>query len=219
MQNNRFMLQLGAVFSVLFALFCLWQAPGILTGKLTAEEINQHLAVAEKNLTFENKERVMKGLRKWAEADDGKPVYMVNVMRYYDKLNRLPGTPDFQGTPQESNKLYEDAAVPMLTKNAGSLIYGSETQGANVLAIGDSPAMDNWNRVLVVRYPNRRAFLQLLSDPAYAPIEPYKLMALEVMLIPTSGDVVLPDLRVLLGGLLVIAFLLIGWRRAARHTV
>src|SRR5215213_6933045 len=45
-------------------------------------------------------------LRAWAEADDGKPVYMLNLMRYYDELRPFPGAPDFQGSPEESNTLY-----------------------------------------------------------------------------------------------------------------
>ena len=40
----------------------------------------------------------------------------------------------------------------------------------------------------------RRAFLELLSDPAYAPIEPYKFMALEVALVPVAAEAIVPDL-------------------------
>ena len=42
------------------------------------------------------------------------------------------------------------------------------------------------------RFPSRRAFLSLLADPAYGPVEPYKKMALELVLVPVSGEVVLP---------------------------
>lgn len=67
----------------------------------------------------------------------------------------------------------------------------------------------------VARYPNRRTFLKLLSDPAYAPMEPYKFIALEMDLVPVSGDKVIPDLRWLVGGGLVFIFLVVGWIRAA----
>jgi len=43
-------------------------------------------------------------------------------------------------------------------------------------------------RLLVLRYPSRRAFLDLLSDPRYRKIEPYELMALAVVLTPTTGE-------------------------------
>jgi hypothetical protein len=65
-----------------------------------------------------------------------------------------------------------------------------------------------WGQVTVVRYPNRRTLLKLLSDPAYAPAEPYKFMAMELDLVPVSGRIVIPDLRWLLGGGFIILFLL-----------
>lgn len=219
MNNTRFLSMLASVFVAIFVAFCLWQAPGIITGKLTKVEIDHHLALAEKQLVFpsiDGKQRIFKRLRAWAEADDGKPFYMLNLMRLYDKVNRFPGTPDFNGTPAELNQLYENLATPMLLKNAGSLPFGSNTQGPPVFPIGAEPAFDDWSRVLVVRYVNRRAFLQLISSPDYAKIEPYKMMALEVLLVPTSGDVVLPDLRVILGASLLVIFLLIGWMRSVR---
>ena len=52
----------------------------------------------------------------------------------------------------------------------------------------------------MVRYPSRRTFLELLSHPSYAPLEPYKFMALEIDLVPVSGDKVIPDMRWLVGG-------------------
>ena len=45
-----------------------------------------------------------------------------------------------------------------------------------------------WGRLAVIRYPNRRTFFKLLSDPGYAPMEPYKFTALEIDLVPASGD-------------------------------
>ena len=57
--------------------------------------------------------------------------------------------------------------------------------------------------------------MKLLSDPAYAPMEPYKFIALEMDLVPVSGDKVIPDLRWLVGGGLVFIFLVVGWIRAA----
>jgi hypothetical protein len=41
-----------------------------------------------------------------------------------------------------------------------------------------------------------------LSDPAYPDIEPLNIMALEAVLVPVAGDVVIPEVRWLLGGML-----------------
>jgi hypothetical protein len=69
--------------------------------------------------------------------------------------------------------------------------------------------------VIVMRYPSRRAVLELFADPAYAPFEPYKLMALQVVLTPMQGEMVVPELRWLVGGALLLLFMAIGWLRAA----
>ena len=82
---------------------------------------------------------------------------------------------------------------------------------------GFGPAIDDWNRILVVRYPSRRAFFELLTDPQWLKVAPYKIAALEIVLVPTWGQVVVPDLRWVVGGACLIVFLGAGWLRAARH--
>ena len=83
--------------------------------------------------------------------------------------------------------------------------------------IGREPELDDWSRVLVVRYPSRRAFMDLLSDPAYAPAMPYKLMALKLVLTPMRAELVVPPLHWLVGVVSLILFLSVGWLRAARR--
>jgi hypothetical protein len=65
--------------------------------------------------------------------------------------------------------------------------------------------------------PSFRAFLDLVSDPEYLKVMPYKLAALKVALVPVSGGPVLPDLRWVVGDGCVAVFLLAGWVRAARR--
>lgn len=103
----------------------------------------------------------------------------------------------------------------LLVKVGGYALYAGEVQGSNLL--GFAPGLDQWGRVPLVRYPSRRAFLDLVTDPAYAPIAPYKFMALDIVLTPTSSELVLPNLWVAAGALLLIVFLATGWFRAARR--
>jgi hypothetical protein len=72
-----------------------------------------------------------------------------------------------------------------------------------------------WGNMTVVRYPSRRTFLKLISHRAYAPLAHYKLIAMELDLVPVSSGTVVPDLRWLVGGGFVIVFLLLGWIRLA----
>ena len=62
--------------------------------------------------------------------------------------------------------------------------------------LGSLTALTWENRSLtVVRYPSRRTFLKLISHPTYAPLAPYKFIAVELDLVPVSRGTIVPDLR------------------------
>lgn len=215
--SKRFEWALGAIFVALWLASWLWQNPGALGGRIGAQDRARFLAGVEK-LPFPPQDRaeMVKRLGAWIDSDDGKPVYMLNLMRFYPELNRFPGSLAFQGTPQQSNAIYESTAIPMLFKLGGYPVYAGTMRAKNILEY--KPELDDWSRLLVVRYPSRRAFMELVSDPAYAKVAPYKLMALSVTLSPTTSEMVIPELSLLAGAVLLIAFLAIGWARAARRT-
>jgi uncharacterized protein (DUF1330 family) len=214
MKRHGFEITLGAIFLGIFYRFWSWLTP---RKKLTQEEIDRYLAAVEQQVPQPEGEmpEFLARLRAWAEADDGKPLYMLNLMRYYDQLRTFSGAPEFQGTPEESNALYEKRATRMLFRLGGYAMLAGSAHGKNLMTY--EPELDDWSRVLLVRYPSRRAFLSLLADPAYGPIEPYKVMALKVVLTPVSGELVIPDMRAVVGGALLSLFLAVGWLRAARR--
>lgn len=216
MKTHRFELGLAAAFLALFAAFWLWQNPGLSGAGMSKPEIERYMSAAAK-LPFPAEEQgeLMTRLRSWLENDDGKPVYMLNLMRFYPQLRAIPGAPDFQGTPQQSNAHYEDAAMRLLLKSGAYPVYAGNGAGPNLIGFGAQ--IDHWSRVLVVRYPSRRAFAELLADPAYAPIEPYKMMAVKLGLAPQAREIVLPDMTWVAGTLLLVLYLAIGWQRAARR--
>ncbi len=213
---KRFELTLAALFLLLFTAFWLWQTPGLIRGKLSAAEIDAYLAAIERNLVAPDalKQQALSDLRAWAERDDAKPVFMLNLMRYYAELQSFPGVAEFHGSPAESNAHYEARVMPLALADGDYPIYGGDAEGGNLF--GHVPGADNWSRILVMRYPSRRHFLRLLGNPAYGPLLPYKLAALELSLVPTRAELLLPDLRIAFGALLLAIFLATGWRRAAR---
>ncbi len=224
MSKHRFELAVAIVLAVVFAVFWWWQTPGS-SGKLTRSEVDSYIRKIEPRMPMDPTEKaeVLSRFRAWGEADDGQPVYMLNLMRYFDRLKRVPGTEAFQGTPAQANAYYESIALPLVARLGTYPVVGGEVAGvpgragvlhSNLLAFDTE--IDDWSRVLVMRYPNRRAFFDLISDPAYLDVMPYKLAALKVALIPVRGEVVVPDLRWIVGMVLLTAFLAIGWLRAAR---
>jgi uncharacterized protein (DUF1330 family) len=210
---------LGAVLAAAFFAVWVWQS----AGKLSQAELHHYIGILEKELPQEMEDRAefIARLRAWGENDDGRPVFMLNLMRYHDQLKPFPGAPT-SGTPAEVNAQYEAATTPMLIKRGGyPLVAGPTTRirsgqnpESNLMVF--NPDKDNWDRVVIVRYPGRRTFLDLLASPDYIKVMPYKLSSLEVVLTPVSGELVIPDLRWIVGGGCLAFFLVVGWVRAAR---
>jgi hypothetical protein len=214
MKQYRFPILFGTILAKLFTAFCFWHSPR--RRKLTREEIDNYMAIIEKlpARAAEGIQAFTSRIRPWAEADDGKPVFMLNLIRFYPQLHTFTGAPEFKGTPEEANAYYEKSITPLWLSHAAYPVFAGASQAKNLINI--HPEKD-WGRVVVCRYPSRRAFLKLLSDPSYAPMEPYKFIALEIDLVPVSGEIVVPDLRLIIGGSLLVLFLAVNWLRAARR--
>jgi hypothetical protein len=216
MKRYRFEALLALIFIVLWLLLWRWQNPGAEREKIKPQEVAAYLQAVEK-LPFPPEERagMLRSLESWMAADDGKPLYMLNLMRYHAQVRSFPGSINFKGTPQQANQRYEDGAIALLLKVGGYPTYAGVPQGKNILE--QRSELDDWGRVLLVRYPSRRAFLDLVTSPAYRSVAPYKLMALSVVLTPTTPEILMPELPWLAGALFVVALLATGWVRAARR--
>jgi hypothetical protein len=214
MNHYLFPIVLAAAFVAFYWIFCRWYSQG--GGKLTKAEIDRYIAIIEKlPLPAEGIKAVCARIRPWAEADDGKPVYMLNMISFFKTLHKLPGAPEFKGTPQEANMYYEKAITPLWLSHAAYPTFAGVPQAKNLVNI--QPERE-WGEVIICRYPNRRTFLTLLADPAYGPKAPYKFIAEGLDLVPVAAHRIIPDLHVLVGISLLILFLAINWLRAAMVT-
>ena len=206
-----FELILAAVLVILYLAFWAWHSQG--SGKLTQAEIDQYVANIEKlPLPEKAVQAFITRLRSWAEADDGKPVYMFNLIHFFPKLQPFPGAPDFKGTPEQANAYYEKRLIWLWLSHASYPTFIGVPQAKNVINMQPERT---WGNMTVVRYPNRRTFLKLISHPGYAPLAAYKFMAVELDLVPVSKGMVVPDLRWVVGASFVMIFLLVGWLRLA----
>jgi hypothetical protein len=140
MSPYMFEIILGAILLSIFLGFWFWHSP--IKRKLTLDEIDRYLAVVAK-LPFpaEDKQESLARLRAWAESDDGRPFYMLNFMRYFPELRRFPGTPDFQGTPEQANEFYEKGVRSLLFRRAGYPMVAGQAQGKNLIHVPS--ALDN----------------------------------------------------------------------------
>jgi hypothetical protein len=204
-----FELILAAALIVLYVAFWAWHSQG--SGKLTQAEIDQYVAIIETLPLLEKAvEAFIARLRPWAEADDGKPVYVFNLIHFFPKLQPFPGAPDFKGTPEQANARYEKNLIWLWLSHASYPTFIGAPQARNLINMQPERT---WGNMTVVRYPSRRTFLKLISHPTYAPLAPYKFIAVELDLVPVSSGTIVPDLRWLVGGGFVVVFLLVEWIR------
>src|SRR5512143_3752703 len=115
MERYRIEIGLALVMAAVFALVWHWQAPG---RTLTRADVDAYLhrIAAGVELPGNEKAEILDHLRAWGEADDGRPVFMLHLMRYYDVARSMPGRPDVAGSPRDLNARYEAVAVPKLLR-------------------------------------------------------------------------------------------------------
>ncbi len=106
--------------------------------------------------------------RELAAAEDEGPVVMLNLLKY--KAQADAG----DATGEEAYREYGDTAVAMIEKRGGRVIWAGR---ADQILIGD-PAAD-WDTVLLVEYPSRAAFLDMVSQPEYQDAHKHRESGLE----------------------------------------
>ena len=77
---------------------------------------------------------------------------------------------------------YGEAVVPLVQDVGGQVVW-SGSCGDPVIG----PQEGEWDAVLLVRYPSRRAFLDMISSPAYGDAHPHRVAAIaDSRLIPCT---------------------------------
>jgi uncharacterized protein (DUF1330 family) len=110
-------------------------------------------------------------LKRFLAEDDGQPVTMLNLLRFKADGGR------------ESYDKYARAIIPFLRKVGGEVVYLGDTSTPLVAPESDTA----WDAVLLVRYPNRRAFSAMVADPDYQEITALRTEALEAAVLqPTA---------------------------------
>jgi uncharacterized protein (DUF1330 family) len=216
MQRLRFELVLGVVFLGLFVAVVAWLTPSLWHARMTAAEVDHYVAEMDAHLALPTAEKAdfIARVRAWATADDGEPVLMLNLMRYYDTLQSLPAPLEFNGTPAQANAMYEAVVAPLALRRGEYPLLAGSVQGGNL--VGYEPALDHWDHVVIMRAPSRRAFVEFMADPEYGAVAAYKTVAAKVLLIPVTPELAIPDLRYAVGSTLFALYFFICWVRRVR---
>jgi hypothetical protein len=90
--------------------------------------------------------------------DQDGPVWMVNLMRYRERAEYADGRPT-ELTGQQADDLY--APFDSLAAVGAEIVFFGEVE---TQLLGDQPA---WDRIAVVKYPTRRAFVDMQQRPEF----------------------------------------------------
>lgn len=197
-------IELALCLMVLYLAFLLWHEPWFSRRLLSGE------AVARLSGKFGQMEQGEKDrFEAFMDSDDGRPFYMVNLMRYREKAQYRDGdkvAEDVRGlTGREAGRYYNRAVIPALLWRGCYPVFASR-KIANLFSAG--PGTDFFEEVVIVRYRSRRDMLNMIASPRFLRGIPHKWASLEKTVVIPSRLVLLFDLRVIVALLLLAAYVL-----------
>lgn len=110
-------------------------------------------------------------LKRYLSEDPGGPVVMLNLLRFTDGGRALYA------------RYAEALQTTFLPRYGGEVLYAGD---------GDTPLVaesgQQWDAVVLVRYPSRKAFSAMVADPEYQQVTELRTQALtEAVLQPTTA--------------------------------
>ena len=109
---------------------------------------------------------------------DRGPVVMVNLVRFRKRAA------DGDGTGWDAYLQYSAATMPLIKARGGTVLWAGNAEGA---AFGDE-GTNRWDYVVLVRYPSRRAFLEMMTSPEYAKANVHREAAVDDHVIIASTE-------------------------------
>mgnify|MGYP006075702213 CR=1 FL=1 len=107
-----------------------------------------------KNAVSSNNEQIAG----FSEPDDGKPIYMVNLLKFKDKAEYRDGR-ETDLTGEEAYALYSTEVRELLQEFGGGGTFSGEVRR---LMLGEVEEL--WDKVAIAMYPSRTAMLQMMQS-------------------------------------------------------
>ena len=107
------------------------------------------------------------------EEGKDQPIYMVNLLKFKDKAT-YPDKRETDLTGEEAYAVYGQEVRKHLEKVGAKPIFSGKVSR---LMLGE--VEDLWDTVAIAMYPNRKAMLDMLSDPEYIKSAQHRVAGLE----------------------------------------
>ena len=98
-----------------------------------------------------------------ADGHEG-PVVMLNLVQFRDRAA------DGDGSGRDAYVRYSRGFVPLLKRCGGTILWAGDVTG---VALGDDDA-DDWDYAVLVQYPDRQSFVDVMTSAEYAAINVHR---------------------------------------------
>lgn len=191
----------NVIFSALYGLFLLWQNRWF-SKPLTSAEVDTYLAKLQADDSeIQTADTDEASFHAFLRADDGKPFYMVNLMRYREKSRYPDGSHPEIKTGQQANALYGKAVVKELLKRGSYPVFLSRKL-ANLYHAGEGT--DFFQEVGIIRYRSRRDLLEMATSERFKSAEPHKWASMEKTVVVPTRKLILLDPTVIIPAFLLL---------------
>jgi uncharacterized protein (DUF1330 family) len=106
-------------------------------------------------------------------VSDDTPIVMINLLKFRDHANYPPDSGFTPCTGREAYQRYAAAAGPIIGKLGGGLQWV-----ADVKCVVIGPVSESWDEALLVKYPTRKSFMDMVAMPEYQKIGVHRTAAL-----------------------------------------
>lgn len=96
------------------------------------------------------------------DSDLEAPVVMLNLLKFAERAGGDGGDGGDEQSGRDSYTRYGDRVRSMLEKVGGRILW--QGRADSVVIGGDA---DDWDAVILVEYPSRKAFIDMTSSPKY----------------------------------------------------
>ena len=107
-------------------------------------------------------------------GEDDTPVVMINLLRYRERAAYPDGFDAEPCSGREAYQRYAAVATGRIASVGGRLVWLGSAQHTLI-----GPEAERWDDTVLVEYPSRKAFLAMVSQPAYQAAAPHRTAALE----------------------------------------
>ena len=112
------------------------------------------------------------------ESDDESPIVMVNLIRFKDQATGI----DEGKSGAEAYATYGRNIAPYMSEVGAEVLIATNTVESII-----GPEEAEWDAVLLVRYPSRKAFITMITNPGYQKEHEHRAAGVEEARLILSG--------------------------------